>query len=229
MKYYCIINCQYPQITDKIKSYGYTIIPVEKSDDVSLQVSMHADMLYLKYYDTTIYVSHCQQNNIDKLTKAGLVVNTVKLYPGYETECKLNMVITDKFILCNPKTALPNDIFENKKNLISTKQGYTKCSTIVINEDLFITDDVSVYSALTDAGCRCLGVEKGSIALEGYNYGFIGGASAYIPEKNIVLFFGDITKHSDYLKIVEFCNEYDIKIDYIKDMPLTDIGGAIFI
>ena len=76
---------------------------------------------------------------------------------------------------------------------------------------------------------RFLLIEKGYIRLDGYDYGFIGGASAYLKESNILLFSGNISIHPDFERIKIFCQNNDVDIDYIDGMDLTDIGGIFFI
>jgi len=226
MEKYCIINTTNKEITAKLEEYGYKCIPTEKSTDVSGPISLHADVLYLKTDDKTIYVSECQKNNIELLKKLGYTVHTVKLSPGYKTECKLNMVITDDIILCNPKTCMDLSEVKGNRKIIPVNQGYTKCSTIVIDNDNFITEDKSIYNALTQNGKNCLLIEKGHVKLEGYEYGFIGGASVYLEKEKTLLFFGDISKHLNYSDINNFCLINNIKIDYIKNTDVFDLGGA---
>lgn len=226
MEKYCIINTTNKEIAAKLEEYGYKCIPTEKSTDVSGPISLHADVLYLKTDDKTIYVSECQKNNIELLKKLGYTVHTVKLSPGYKTECKLNMVITDDIILCNPKTCMDLSEVKGNRKIIPVNQGYTKCSTIVIDNDNFITEDKSIYNALTQNGKNCLLIEKGHVKLEGYEYGFIGGASVYLEKEKTLLFFGDISKHLNYSDINNFCLINNIKIDYIKNTDVFDLGGA---
>ena len=92
-----------------------------------------------------------------------------------------------------------------------------------------ITEDYSIYSALKSVGKNCLLIEKGGVVLKGYNYGFIGGASAFLEKEKVLLFFGDITKHSNYKDIKVFCDCLNINVDYIENMELTDIGGIVII
>ena len=64
MKKYCIVDTTNKDIVKKLEEYGYTCISTEKSADVSQPISLHADVLYLKVDNKTIYVSECQKNNI---------------------------------------------------------------------------------------------------------------------------------------------------------------------
>ena len=227
MKHYCIVNCQNPIFTDKIKRYGYTLIAVEESSNISKPVSLHADMLYLKTDKNHLFISDCQTNNITALKNIGFTINTVNLSPGYKTECGLNMVVTDDMILHNPKTGVDICLSQKNKHIVYTRQGYTKCSTIVIGNNNFITEDESIFYALQKSGKNCLLIQKGYVKLKGYNYGFIGGASVYLEKENLLLFFGNITKHCNYYDIINFCSDIGVKIDFISEIELTDIGGAI--
>ncbi len=227
MKQYCIVNFENKAVIDKLKKYGYVCIPTEKSADVSEPISLHADVLYLKTGEKEIFVSECQMESISFLEQLGYSVTSIKLNSGYSTECKLNMVVTDENIVCNPKTCVDYNAFKKEKIIIPVKQGYTKCATIVIGENDFITEDDGIYSALKKAGKNSLLIEKGHVHLNGYEYGFIGGASAYLSEIKTLLFFGDISQHPEFIKIKEFCNDIDVKIDWIFDTVLTDTGGIV--
>ena len=229
MKKYCIINTENKKITKIFEKYGYICIPTEKSDKVSGPISCHADVLYLKTGENEIYVSDCQKNNIHKLKNIGIDVKTVSLSPGYNTESMLNMVITEKSVIYNPKTATDIKIFSGDRQIIKTNQGYTKCSTVVLPQENYITEDKGIYRLLSDNGKNCLLVEKGSVKLDGYQYGFIGGSSAFLEKENVLFFFGDISVHRDYKKISAFCEKAGIDIMQIEGEPLTDIGGAVII
>lgn len=229
MKKYCIINPENTAVINKLKEYGYICIPTEKSTDVSRPISLHADVLYLKADNKTIYISECQKNNIELLKKLGYAVKTVKLSPGYKTESKLNFVITDDMILCNPKTCIDISEISENKDIIYTNQGYTKCSTIFLGNNNFITEDESVCEALSKADKKCLLIEKGHVRLDGYEYGFIGGASVYLEREKTVIFAGNISKHNSYKLIEKFCSSCGITVDSVDENDLCDIGGVVII
>lgn len=223
---YCIVNFENKKIISILKSYGYVCIPTIKSNKVSEPISCHADVLYLKTSSNQLYISKCQCDNYQLLKEIGYNIYNIDLNVGYKNESKLNIVITNSMIMCNPKTCTDIDSFKSGKKIIYVKQGYTKCSTVIINNNCFITEDESIYKSLIKLKYECLLIDKGYVRLDGYNYGFIGGASAVL-DNEILLFFGDISKHPQYNLIREFCDKNKIKVQYIEDMPLTDIGGII--
>ena len=228
MEKLCIVNSENKAVTDVLEQYGYVCIPTQKSECVSEPIALHADVLYLKSENNKIFVSSCQNDNIDMLKQRGYNIEAVKLAPGYKTECLLNMIITENNVICNPKTCMDLSLLQSRKEIIEVKQGYTRCSTIALNSDNFITEDEGIYSVLSKKGKNCLLIEKGYVRLDGYDYGFIGGASVYLKENSTLLFSGDISVHPDFERIKIFCKNINVTTDYIDNMELTEIGGVVF-
>ena len=109
---------------------------------------------------------------------------------------------------------------------INVNQGYTRCSTLVINDRAAITSDISIKNALESNGAEVLLISPGNIFLDGFDYGFIGGAGVSFDGKTV--FFGNVKKHPDYEKIRGFCKKYNSKLEILcEHIPLTDIGGAV--
>ena len=117
---------------------------------------------------------------------------------------------------------------ERNIELINVRQGYTQCSTLVIAENAVVTADKTIEKALCRSGAEVLLIEAGDIRLEGFSYGFIGGAG--FADNGVTYFFGDITKHPDYGRIEAFCRKHHSKIEIVcKKEPLTDIGGVVIL
>ena len=115
----------------------------------------------------------------------------------------------------------------NGIEIVDVKQGYTRCSTAVIGKNSAITADSTIYNALTKNGIDVLKIDSGSIRLDGYDYGFIGGACTMIDD-GTVAFFGDIKTHPNFRKIERFCIIHNVKIiNLAENKPLTDVGGAV--
>ena len=71
MEKLCIVNSENKAVTDVLEQYGYVCIPTQKSECVSEPISLHADVLYLKSENNKIFVSSCQNDNIDMLKQRG--------------------------------------------------------------------------------------------------------------------------------------------------------------
>lgn len=222
----CIISFADEEILARMLQLGYECTAAKPSDRVSDPISSHSDVLYLKVNSYEIIASSCQKANFTLLEREGYTVTEInKLEPGYKTESYLNFIITENNIICNPRTALN---ISTQKSIIKVKQGYTRCSTICVNDNAFITDDENIYNTLKDNDMDCLKIEKGDVKLPGYDYGFIGGASVKLNDKEI-LFFGDIKNVNDKTAVIEFLKKYNMKALFIEDKELTDIGSALIL
>lgn len=220
-----IVNTDFDFVMDKLYEYGFDIIPVIKSDRVSAPISAHADVLYNKVFDNEIMLSACQTANLPQIKESGYNFTVYdKLSPGYKTECGLNFVINNEVVLKNPKTAAYIDAGDKK--VITVKQGYTRCSVLEIADNVYITDDEGIYSKLSENLFNCLLVKKGIVQLDGYDYGFIGGATINMKNGKI-LFCGDIENTEEKYNIEKFLFEYSKEAVFIKGKTLTDIGSGI--
>lgn len=210
-----VISDLYPCFCEELRKYDYNIIPSKKIEVFPEPEQKHADMQVLKIKGRIFTLENC-------VKKAG---NT------YPQNVLLNCLYMNN-TLYSRLDAVDDSVTEyckeNNINLVNVNQGYTRCSTLVINDNAAITADKSIEKALKNNGAEVLLIEPGHIELEGFNYGFIGGAS--FCDNNKVFFFGNIKSHPDYDKIKQFCDKNKLNIEVLReDMPLTDIGGAVVI
>ena len=198
----------------RLKNYltdlGYELELIFPKADVDAPIACHPD----------IYMCHLGQSvfcgDSEKLTHD---------YPGHAI---YNGCSTGKYFIHNLKIT-DRELLNKVENLglvpIHVSQGYAKCSCIVVDKDSIITADRGIAKAASMAGLAVLVVEPGQIVLEGYPYGFIGGASGKID--NTIVFNGDLSSHSDYLSIKDFIERRGLNIKFFEDYPLTDIGSII--
>lgn len=107
----------------------------------------------------------------------------------------------------------------------NVKQGYAKCSSVVL-ENAVITADQGIYNTARKLGVDALLICSGGVILEGYDYGFLGGASGVYGNK--VYFCGDISKHKDGTEISAFCQKQGYEVISLSDAPLYDVGTILF-
>jgi len=126
-----------------------------------------------------------------------------------------NLRYTDKTILDYAKNT--------GMTLVHAEQGYAGCSACVVDSGSAITSDKGIHATLVKSGVDCLLISEGHVQLDGYGYGFIGGASGLLDER-ILLFTGDIGLHPDYQSIRSFVTSKGVNIICLTDLPLFDIG-----
>ncbi|MEE1218916.1 MAG: hypothetical protein U0L20_03225 [Ruminococcus sp.] len=225
-----IMSGKYSEFVISLKKQDFDIIPTEPIKTFPLPEQLHADMQILKI-----------NNDIFVLNEAQYLINCIKSY-GNINICKNkagekypeNVLLNFLYLnnrLYGKETALDPILREYCKNnhiqVVNINQGYSRCSTLVINDYAVITADLSIAKAMKNYGVDVLVISSGNIVLEGYDYGFIGGASGKLNDESVI-FFGNIKKHPDYTAIKAFL--YKHKSDMIiacEDMPLTDIGGIV--
>ncbi len=218
----------HPAMIDYMKTKGNVIL-IPKDDRFDSRISTHPDLIISIIDGTLILDEKAHISIFDQLDALGVpyVLGNSKLSAVYPEDIAYNTVITKDTLVHNLDYTHPllllHSRYRNRK-LIPVKQGYTKCSTVVVDDEHLITSDKGIYEAAKE-NISILLVEQGHILLEGYDYGFLGGASASL--ENTVVFHGDLSKHPDYLRIITFLEAAQKKLLYFKEFPLTDIGSIL--
>ena len=210
-----VMSKRYPCFCEELQKFGYKIIPTKKIKTFLEPEQYHADMQILCIKNKVITLDDCIKKP-GKNYPENILLNC--LYHNNKLYGKLSATDSSVREYCR----------ENNIETVNVNQGYTRCSTLVVNEKAVITADKSIEKGMKNNGVEVLLISAGKIVLEGFDYGFIGGAS--FSDNNTIYFFGDITKHLDYYKIKEFTSKHNSIIEILcKTQPLTDIGGAVLI
>jgi len=148
----------------------------------------------------------------------------------YPFDADFNLCFFGNNLIYNPKTA-NHSIVEYLTNVrelkkIKVRQGYSRCSVCIVNENAIISSDAGICSRAVEAGISVLKISPGYVELSGYNYGFIGGATFKITE-NIIAFTGHLDNHPDKDAILNFISLHNVDPVYITNLPAFDIGSAI--
>lgn len=210
-----VMSKKYSCFCEEINKFGYEIIPTKKINTFLEPEQYHADMQILCIKNKVITLDDCIKKP-GKNYPENILLNC--LYHNNKLYGKLSATDSSVREYCR----------ENNIETVNVNQGYTRCSTLVVNDKAVITADKSIEKGMKNNGVEVLLISAGNIVLEGFDYGFIGGAS--FSDNNTIYFFGDITKHPDYNKIKEFTSKHNSIIKILcKTQPLTDIGGAVLI
>ena len=205
------------------------VVSVTKNPLLDQPVSKHADILCNYVGKSTFLVDKNQvelYNFIENNNGESVIIENIQ--SPYPNDCLLNFADIGDYVICN-KSILTEEIVKYlpNKSIIDVKQGYSKCSVCICKHNTIITDDKSVYNAVLQYdSINSLLIEKGSVRINKYDYGFIGGCCGLV-DKNLLLFNGDLSLHSDFDKIKNFLYDNDISYIDIKGKPLTDIGSII--
>ena len=224
-----VMSDKYPCFVKEIEKLGHTVISSDTVDTFPIPEQKHADMQILPINNDIFLINECTVL-AEKLPKERLLFCYKKAGNKYPEDILLNFLYLNN-TLYGKLSAIDKNLLdyckENNIRTVNINQGYARCSTLVLNKKAVITSDLSIEKALKKDGVEVLLISSGSIVLDGYDYGFIGGASGKI-EENTIAFFGNVTSHPDYKKIENFCDNHNLSINVICPyMSLTDIGGMV--
>ncbi len=224
-----VICGEHPAVVSYFEGEGTEVISAPHSGRLPEPVAKHADML----------CCHCGVNRIvtssgsllETLARCGVNCSLSALEPEnkYPGDIHLNCLVTDRFALGNiPRLDPVLRAYFAAENIpeISIRQGYARCSVAVVDENAFITADRSAARCLEQAGCDVLLISAGGILLPGYDTGFIGGCCGKLS-RDKMLFCGDVLRHPDGQRIVDFLACRNVTPVCTHDGQLFDFGGFI--
>lgn len=204
----------HPVLMEYLENKGWSIGVVSGSANLQTGISSHPD----------IYM--CKMGVLDEAPV--FYGDPHKLADIYPADVPYNAACTGKYFIHNLKYTDPI-LLEYAKNsglvLIDIRQGYSKCSIAVIDEDSVITSDEGAAKVLKANGLDVLLIEKGFIRLPGYNYGFIGGTCGRVGDE--IIFNGDMTLHPDHHRITAFVKSKGLTVKYFEGYEPEDIGSII--
>lgn len=194
---------------------GYAIKPVRNDARLGEFTGAHADL---------------------HMTKLGALPSSPVLMaderdfaPDYPRNAAYCAVCLDKYIIHRLDiTAKPLKIAAESLGLapIGIRQGYSKCSCVVVDGASVITSDDGIARALAPySDIDVLKVSAGYVELAGFDTGFLGGASGRVEGE--IVFNGDLSRHPDFEKICEFIQSRSLAVKYFSEYPLRDIGSII--
>ena len=214
------------------ESSGIEVLPLTPCEALDTPVNTHADMLtFVLENKIFTYGSYYSQNKqiFDAARSDGYEIIAVsrECSKKYPNDIMLNALVMGKTLYANLKhiaKEIINIATELGYTLINVKQGYSACSTLALDADNAITADKGMYRALCESGKKAVLISEKGIKLDGYNCGFIGGASCVIGKN--VYFYGEIQNHPDYEKIHKKLVELSMNEISILAADVVDFGGA---
>ncbi|NMM64049.1 hypothetical protein HBE96_15485 [Clostridium sp. P21] len=216
---------------NNLMNLGYEVLICPPSDLLYEAVCGHPDILLHIISDDTIMVhKDINKEFINKLTSMNfkVVFSQNSLEEKYPYDIFLNSVNMPNLFVHNLKYTDPNlMLYVKNKKLINVRQGYTKCSTAIVNEKAVMTSDKSIAKALLAENIDVLLLPPKDILLPGLNYGFIGGCCGLL-DKNTMAFYGNLNNYLYGNEVINFLNKYNIKPIFLSSGKLID-RGSIFI
>lgn len=225
-----VMSTNNKELVKRVEELGVKVLLSENLSKLLIFEQYHTDLQLLHYNKDTVFVlKECTslKENLKKYFPNVIEISK-NIDKDYPNNVMLNCVVLNDKLICNTKTisdeVLQMAIKDNLK-IINVNQGYTKCSTCIVNENAIITSDKSIYKS-----CRnemdVLLIRQGYIELPGTDYGFIGGSS-FKCNRNTLVFTGNIKLHPDYESIKSFAQNHNVELLSLTENTMIDIGSII--
>lgn len=223
-----------------IKSLGYEIIENGFNLNTYDEIASHPDIYYLKIGDMVFSAPE---------KKGVLPFNTVScttpIGMEYPTDIPYNVCIVGNNAIHNFKytdNIVKFYLERHEYNLINVEQGYSNCSTCVLDDNSCITSDIGIAKALMDNGIDTLYVcepdiklkerlsklfkdDKRMAFIDSKMQGFIGGALVRLGDT--VVLFGDVSNLVNGTKIMRFIEKKGLKFHHFEGLDIVDYGGVL--
>lgn len=202
-------------LQDYLISKGYALETISSKDIVDPAISNHPDIFLCKMgikRDAPVFFAEKSDLGME-----------------YPADIAFNAACTGKFFIHNLDYTNPK-LLQAAKNmgmeLIHVRQGYTKCSIVIVDEYSIITYDEGIVRACSKyPQLDVLQISPGFVRLDGYDTGFIGGTSGRLGDE--VIFNGDLFAHPDFHRILSFIGRRGLRCKWFADYKLTDIGSIL--
>ena len=205
-------------IKDNLTNAGITTVIAPLCKTLRSELKFHPDIvLHNVAKGKWLTASGDYVNNL-------LIKGNVVLQDKYPLDCQYNCFIVDGVLYGGKSVA--DEIKSYSNQIITVAQGYTKCSTVILSKEDYITSDITIFNALKNNGKNVLKVTNGGIKLNGYSCGFIGGCTGVLGNKELCV-TGKAELLEDYQKINDFCRNIGYTIISLSNDEPYDYGGLL--
>lgn len=226
-----VVSGTYWEIVQSLNQKGIQTILVQPFSQLSKPVCTHADMVLHHLGGNQLLVAENGGQLQAELEQEGfqVTVSNVCISDQYPRDIPFNAARIGNRLFARQNAVAPEIgryCMANQIAMVPVKQGYAKCSTVIVDEISIITEDPSIASAGKMQGMDVLKITAGYVKLEGYPHGFLGGACGLIGKRQLA-FTGLLYNHPDYDQIATFCRKRNVELIMLTNGPLIDIGGIL--
>lgn len=214
---------------DKLRSMDEKIYYSADCDWVYKPVNTHPDLQIHFVSEDTAFVPPELYEYYKSILPDYLKIKSGNKSIGgtYPNNVAYNIARIGNYVILNKKYADSKvvDFYESHGyTIINVNQGYTKCN-ICTDGKFAITEDSGIAKALENNRITTLKISVGTVSLENFQYGFIGGASGCFDGKILLCGIAD-EQIKD--KIAEFLKENKTGICFLDEEKLTDYGSILY-
>jgi hypothetical protein len=210
-----------------LKERGIEIIFLHGLDMPDRRISRHADIGACLPEAGSLCVCPSYAGTVD-IKGINIVKGAGDPGSAYPDDCAYNVCIVGEYAIHDFRHTdrVLYSFLYDRYELIDIKQGYAKCMISVISKKCVATQDRGIAVKLERYGFDVLHIDEKNIRLEGYPYGFIGGAS-FLLNENTWCLNGSLEKLDSCYNIENAMSKKGIGIICLNDDFPVDVGSFI--
>lgn len=229
-----IVDCQATdELFSTLKKLNIRYYKSCSLDFLYYPVNTHPDMQIHFIFDDFAVVAPSLYEYYKNILSPGITLikganDPKNTYPG---DCAYNVAKLGNKIIGNHKYTdfKIKEVYESLGyEFVSIKQGYTKCNMCIVDENSIITEDEGLFKALIVCGVDVLLLKTHSIKLNGFDYGFIGGATGFI-KPGCLGFSGNLSFHPEEKQIKDFLEKKNVDIISLLSTNAFDFGSLLYL
>lgn len=213
----------------KLSGYG-SLLEFESSGIVYDAISGHPDIFMCLTDGGLIVAPNTPKVYFDFFTKQNIPfkIGHKPLGQKYPATAHYNAVVNDKYLIHNLKYTDDAILDECKHKIhLDTKQAYTRCNLIALDENNFITSDRNLEKILLKHSLNVLYISPDEILLPGFSKGFFGGCCGVFQNKIYVA--GSLNYLNAKNALIGFIERCGFEVIELYDGKLFDAGGIFII
>ncbi len=226
---FCIVDARIPEQAKLKLSEFATVISFQKDDYKPEYLSGHPDVFLFQYRNNIVIAPEIEKFadmnlSVLKCTKSKGYSKVDADYPGCTA---YNAAIGDTIFIHNLQfTDKAVESLTAGMRRINVKQGFSRCSTIHLGKDCFITSDKSIMKSLDSAGIECEYLSPEGIILKGCRHGLLGGTAGVLGDK--LFLCGNADFYPEGTALRHITEARNITLIELYEGPLIDCGGIFF-
>lgn len=217
------------QLAAPLGRLGVKVLPLEAGEGLDERVAQHADMCAHHLGGNEWIAVQSARKTLKKLENIHIIDADVQLGKEYPQDIALNVLRLGRYAF-GRRDAVCSNLLEHLSDrgiaFVDVRQGYAKCSVCVVSETAAITADAGLAEAMRSVGVDVLRVSPGSVVLDGYDTGFIGGATGLLAP-DVLALTGRLDTHPDAARIREFLAAKNVHPLELTEGALCDVGSVL--
>lgn len=232
MKKTVVCDSRLPDFMKEKLQEFYNLLSFSAEGFVEEPLHGHPDLFLAQINENLVVAPNCPKYIIEYFNSHSISYQLGQELVGfsYPQIARYNVSANQKYLLCNLSICDPHILkWSDELEIISVNQGFCRCSTLILPQNIFITSDKGIAQTLEKQKLNVHLFSDKNIVLSGYKHGLLGGCLGIDEENKRVIVSGSLAtfERGKQLRLLFQDSAYDLL--ELGNTVLHDVGGFFFI